>query len=379
MYWIYGCRPAAHAWEDHYAMELVDAGFTRGCGSGVVFYHEGRDLSCLVHGDDFIFVGDDGDLDWIQKLIKKWFEVKVRGRLGEDANDQKEMEILGRTITWTSKGLRMQADKKHRKRVLDYFGFNGGSRSLTANGEKEKADDDTEGEVELERGEAKEFRGMAALLNYYAQDCPDVQFPAKEISRDMARPRVKSWAKVKRMARYLLSRLAVVWEFDWQSEGALLRVLTDSDWGGSREDRKSTSGGALLWGGHCWRTWSTTQGAVALSSAEAEFYAMVDGVQKAKWAETVAREMGIIISESASIVLGTDSKAAQSFVARRGLGRMRHIEVRDLWLQEQVRSGKVKVEKVLGTENAADLMTKFLSKNECIERLRGLAIEWCAA
>ena len=99
---------------------------------------------------------------------------------------------------------------------------------------------------------------------------------------------------------------------------------------------------------------------MALSSAEAEFYAMVDGVQKAKWAETVAREMGIIISESVSIVLGTDSKAAQSFVARRGLGRMRHIEVRDLWLQEQVRSGKVKVEKVLGTENAADILTKHV-------------------
>ena len=48
------------------------------------------------------------------------------------------------------------------------------------------------------------------------------------------------------------------------------------------------------------------------------------------------------------IIAKVDSEAAKSFVARRGLGRMRHIEVRDLWLQEEVRNGKVKVEKILG-------------------------------
>ena len=47
-----------------------------------------------------------------------------------------------------------------------------------------------------------------------------------------------------------------------------------------------------------------------------------------------------------------DSEAAESFVGRRGLGRMRHIEVRDLWLQEEVRNGKVKVEMVKGTETS---------------------------
>ena len=55
---------------------------------------------------------------------------------------------------------------------------------------------------------------------------------------------------------------------------------------------------------------------------------------------------------------------------------MRHIEVRDLWLQEQVRSGRVKVVKIKCEENAADLMTKYLKKDECIERLLGLGINW---
>ena len=45
-------------------------------------------------------------------------------------------------------------------------------------------------------------------------------------------------------------------------------------------------------GGHCIKTWSKTQGAVALSSAEAEFYAMVDAVLKAKWLTVVSQEIG---------------------------------------------------------------------------------------
>ena len=111
-------------------------------------------------------------------------------------------------------------------------------------------------------------------------------------------------------------------------------------------------------GGHCIKTWSTTQGAVALSSAEAEFYAMVDGVTKGKWMVMVAKEWGLgeITTE---MVLGRDSSAAKSFVSRRGLGRMRHIEVRDLWLKEEVKKGSVKINKVRGDENPADLMTKF--------------------
>ena len=67
--------------------------------------------------------------------------------------------------------------------------------------------------------------------------------------------------------------------------------------------------------------------------------------------------------------LGTDSEAAKSFVCRRGLGKMRHLEIRDLWLQKEVRDGKVEVSKVRGDQNPADLMTKVLGSKDISERL----------
>ena len=76
--------------------------------------------------------------------------------------------------------------------------------------------------------------------------------------------------------------------------------------------------------------------------------------------------------------IGTDSSAAKSFVCRRGLWRMRHLEIRDLWLQKEVRDGRVEVSKIPGNRNPADLMTKILGINDIRERLDGMRIrgEW---
>ena len=61
-FWLYGFRPAAHAWENHYAEKFEECGFVRGDACAVIFYHPERDLSCAVHGDDFTFCGEEEHL-----------------------------------------------------------------------------------------------------------------------------------------------------------------------------------------------------------------------------------------------------------------------------------------------------------------------------
>ena len=73
--------------------------------------------------------------------------------------------------------------------------------------------------------------------------------------------------------------------------------------------------------------------------------------------------------------IGNDSSAAKSFVGRQGLGKMKHLEIKDLWLQKEVRDGKVIVSKVLGTQNPSDLGTKILNAVEIAERLAGMKLE----
>eukprot|EP00973_Karenia_brevis_P054867 7628198-Karenia_brevis.AAC.1 len=98
----------------------------------------------------------------------------------------------------------------------------------------------------------------------------------------MANPKVVSWRALKKIARYPVGVERVVLWYGWQDESAFSRVYSDSGWGGNLRDRKSTSGGVWMIGDHTIKTWSATQGACALSSAEAELYAMVEGVTRAK-------------------------------------------------------------------------------------------------
>ena len=131
-------------------------------------------------------------------------------------------------------------------------------------------------------------------------------------------------------------------------------------------------------GYHCIKRWSAAQGAYALSSAEAELYAMVEAVTRSKGLCSLARELGFT-SLGNVIKLATDSAAARSFVNRRGLGRMRHLDIRDMWLQKEVLDGAVVVDKVSGTANPADLMTKVLSLNDIVARLKMMYIDMYGA
>ena len=83
--------------------------------------------------------------------------------------------------------------------------------------------------------------------------------------------------------------------------------------------------------------------------------------------QTLARDLGW----SLGLRLFVDSSAAKAIASRKGLGKVRHLEVRHLWLQQAVRQKKVVLRKVLGKENPSDLLTKGLSIIG-IEKLLGL-------
>ena len=53
-----------------------------------------------------------------------------------------------------------------------------------------------------------------------------------------------------------------------------------------------------------------------------------------------------------------DSSAALAVTARRGNGRLRHVRIGHLWVQEVASEGEVSYQKVAGLVNPADLLTK---------------------
>ena len=62
-----------------------------------------------------------------------------------------------------------------------------------------------------------------------------------------------------------------------------------------------------------------------------------------------------------------DASAALGIIARRGLGKLRHIDTNLLWVQEQAEKGKLMYGKVATSDNAADLLTKALTWEETLK------------
>ena len=367
---LYGLRAAAATWENHYASKLEEVGFKRGAATPVAFHHLGRGLNVVVHGDDFTFTGEDASLDWVLRHMKSWYQLKVRARLGPEEKDDKEAVLLGRIIRWHGWGITCEADPKYRQRIMAALGLTEDSKSLAAPGTREE--DAKVEEAAAWMGEDTQYRAIVATVNYLATDQPDLQFASKEACRDMSAPSPQSWAKLKRIGRYLVGRTQAVWKFPWKKGPGSWRVTVDSDWAGDRATRRSTSGGIIRLGEHCLKTWSSTQSSPALSSCEAEYYAMVDGATRVLGLEEAARELGIV---GTGVDLETDASAAKSYASRRGAGRIRHIEVKWLWLQKAVAEGRFRLAKVAGTENPADVLTKYKTLAEARELLRPVSVE----
>ena len=102
-------------------------------------------------------------------------------------------------------------------------------------------------------------------------------------------------------------------------------------------------------GKHYIRGWSKTQAVVALSSAEAELYAAVKGACEALGAVSLEHDFGADVK----VQMHMDASAAIGIVERKGLCNMRHLDLNNLWLQEQQARRMVPTRKVPGTYNQA--------------------------
>ena len=160
--------------------------------------------------------------------------------------------------------------------------------------------------------------------------------------------------------------------FNWQEWPENIHTFTDSDWAGDRVSRKSTSGGAMMLGGHNVKTWSKDQSVIALSSGEAELYAANMGAAQALGMQSMMADLGVKVK----IDILIDTKATLGIIGRQGLGKVRHIAVQDLWLQGAVKDKKISVHKVASAENVADLMTKPLTAEEINRHVRELGGTW---
>ena len=126
-------------------------------------------------------------------------------------------------------------------------------------------------------------------------------------------------------------------------------------------------------GSHLIKSWSTNQAVIALSSGESEYYALVKAGSQSLGTKAIAQDMGITFTKP--IVLKSDASAAIGIGNRIGSGKVRHIEVTQLWLQDKVTQKVFVLEKVGTDDNLADALTKGVDATAIQVHLQGVRAE----
>ena len=100
-----------------------------------------------------------------------------------------------------------------------------------------------------------------------------------------------------------------------------------------------------------------------------------EGIQEALLLQEVLMFVGLGHYE---IEIKLDNSAAHAFFHRRGVGRMKHIDSRILWLQDWIAAGGVRLKKIPRTKKLADMLTHTPSAKELEIFLSLMSLRKCS-
>eukprot|EP00253_Pinus_taeda_P009922 PITA_09922 len=192
------------------------------------------------------------------------------------------------------------------------------------------------------------YKSIVGSLMYLTATRPDIMFVVSLISRFMERSKEAHWQAAKRILRYVKGskRFGILYNV---SEHSDLVGYTVSDWAGSVDDRKNTSGyvfhmgsGAISWA-------SKKQSIVALSTAEAKYVAATATACQAVWIRRMLRSLGqeqaketmVFCDNSSAIALSKNSVFHK---------RTKHIDTRFHYIRELVSNGEIVLEHCMTQE-----------------------------
>ena len=191
----------------------------------------------------------------------------------------------------------------------------------------------------------------------------------------MSKPNQADLSAAKHVLRYLKGTQELGLTFRKSFTPLNLEGFCDSDWGASMEDRRSITGynfklsnaGPLI----SWK--SRKQPTVALSTCEAEYVALANAAQEAKFLNQICKDMKVSMDQGKSLIR-VDNQGAMS-LAKNPVHhqRTKHIDIKYHFIRSEIQEGRINLEYIPTEENMADIFTKAASKNK-LENFRTIML-----
>ena len=250
----------------------------------------------------------------------------------------------------------IKASDKYADRALELVGMTNCNSSTSLKLDKQHMDGDEE-----DLKDPGVYRSTMCALLYLAQRRPDTQSTVRWLRRRLMKPNVQSDRQLRKLLRYLKGAKDLATFFPVVHDNMVIEGFVDCDWGCDDLDRKSVSGGVDMVGGcriHCH---SRTTQSHALSSGESEIMSLSELLKDCLYIQFCLEFCGM---GTLPICMLTDASVARQFVHRKGVGRMKHIDVCYLCMQEAFDKAVYTVKKIPRTENPSDILTHPPTKND---------------
>ena len=345
---LYGLRRSPQFFQEHFAKELAKIGFTRLLSDPQVFTHRKMGVYLMAHADDMMIAAKSDAMIEVVKRLDSIFKIKW----AETVSSDKWSKFLGREWQRDGRGFRVRVPPNYLQSVLKEFSMEKCKATVTPFVPGVRHREDVEEDVTPEKHRL--YRRAVGRLLWTVGERPDLAYAVKELARRVQKPTEEDWIALKRMLRYIKGTQYAELGLQVNGEEKLVvRVITDANWA-SPFDGKSTTGLSVWLNGFLLAHRSKTQATIAQSTCESELLALGGGVMEGKFVQTIPKELDIATELEAHC----DSSSAVALTMRRGLGRLRHLSVKQLWLQQEIREARLKVCRVPSAENVSDLFTK---------------------
>ena len=338
-----------------------------------LFRHETKAIAAVCHVDDLIIAGEVESLEWLLGSMNHEFTLSESGILPRaDQSEEEAIRCLKKRHYFTKDGIVIMPHEKYIPALVELYGLE--KKAGKATPESMQVELEGKSDELLEGADQFRFRSALGTLMYVSQDRVDIQHCIRNLSQFMARPTRKAEMEIKHAILYLrrteqYGLLLPYQKYRSKKAEILCQVeedegpFTDSDWAGDKSSqarrRHSVSSICMFLNGCMVTSWSRSQKSIALSSCEAEFLASAGGVAEA----IQVKDLWQFISRRPVLIKAiTDSSSCRAFTERLGVGRLKHIDIKYLWMQLEVKKETLKMEGVPTLWNVADLGTKRLSR-----------------
>jgi hypothetical protein len=217
----------------------------------------------------------------------------------------------------------------------------------------------------------KLYRSMIGSLLYVTASRPDVMFSVCMCARYQASPRESHLKACKRILRYLKGTKDVGL---WYPKGSKFELIgySDSDYGGCKINRRSTSGTCQLLGRSLVSWSSKKQNSVALSTAEAEYISAGSCCAQLLWMRSTLKDFGFnfnnvpLLCDNESAIKMTQNPVQHS--------RTKHIDIRHHFIRDHQQKGDISIQSVGTDDQLADILTKPLDEKRFCKLMSELNI-----